>query len=83
MAMGLPCVSTKVAGADEYIKNGFNGLLTDVGDEKQMIEAIDYMLKNRQKALEMGINARRSVQSLTNNKILELWYEVISNSIKS
>ena len=79
MAMGLPCISTNCAGSDEYIENGINGLLVDVGNVKQMANALDYMLSNREEALKMGLEAKKTAVKFEKNTVLDLWYEVIAN----
>ena len=46
MAMGIPCVSTNCAGADEYITNGENGFIVNVGDANGMTNGIISLLEN-------------------------------------
>ncbi len=79
MMMGLPCISTKCAGSDEYINNGVNGLLVDIDNQKQMEDAIEYMLSNRNEAIRMGNEARKTSICFEKNKVLDKWYEVITN----
>jgi len=45
LVSGKPVISTKVGIAPDYINNS-NGLLVDVRDEKQLAEAINYLLDN-------------------------------------
>lgn len=52
MAMGLPIISTDVGGVRDYVKNNENGLL--VRSEKEMGDAINYMLDNPKIAWHMG-----------------------------
>jgi glycosyltransferase involved in cell wall biosynthesis len=44
MAFGVPVISTKVAGPDEYIKDYYNGFLTE-HNTKDMIEKISLFFK--------------------------------------
>jgi glycosyltransferase involved in cell wall biosynthesis len=45
LVSGKPVISTKVGIAPDYINNS-NGLLVDVRDQKQLAEAINYLLDN-------------------------------------
>ena len=77
MTMGLPCVSTSCAGADEYIENEKNGLLVPVGDTKAMEKALLYMIENPQKRVMMGCEAKKASQSFSSENILKVWHSVI------
>lgn len=79
MMMGLPCISTKCAGSDEYIDNGINGLLVNIGDVNEMAEAMEFMLSNREEAVKMGNKAKEVSIILEKRAILERWYQVILN----
>ena len=46
MCMGVPVISTKVSGATDLINHGKNGLLTEVGDKKEMENAMEQMLSD-------------------------------------
>ena len=48
MAMGLPCVSTRCAGADEYIIDGENGFLVNIGDEEGTARGISKLLRDEE-----------------------------------
>lgn len=78
MMMGLPVVSTDCAGSDEYIENGKNGLLTPVGDEDAMAEAIKTMLRDPSAARKMGEEGAKTAQPLQKDIIMEKWYEVLT-----
>lgn len=47
LASGKPIISTNVGGISEHV-NDSNGLLVDAGDEKALIEKLNYMLDNFQ-----------------------------------
>ncbi len=44
MSCGLPVVATNVGGIPEIVKEGVNGILVPVGDEKALAKAIKYVL---------------------------------------
>jgi|SRR6185312_7355700 len=45
MCCGIPVISSRCGGPEEYI-NAKNGLLVDVGNEKQLAEAMQQIVKN-------------------------------------
>jgi glycosyltransferase involved in cell wall biosynthesis len=61
MACGLPCVTTQVGGIVEIIDPGINGILVPYGDEEALLVAMGDLLCDYQKALDLGIQARRKV----------------------
>ena len=63
MAAGTPCVSTRCPGPDEIIEDNAKGLLTPVGDERKLAEAIKKFLKDPESARRMGSSGRISVRS--------------------
>ena len=64
MAAGKPVVSTCSGGPEETVVHGETGYLTPVGEVEPIAEAVIYLLKNPQRAREMGIKGRRRVQRL-------------------
>ncbi|MBI5806386.1 glycosyltransferase family 4 protein [candidate division TA06 bacterium] len=59
-ACSLPVVAVKEGGVRETITNGINGLLVDAEPES-MADAINDLLCNSRKAIELGENGRRIV----------------------
>ena len=57
MCLGLPCISTKVSGATELIQSGTNGILVDVNNKKQMVDAMDEIVDNPEKAEKLARKA--------------------------
>ncbi len=47
LAAGTAVVSTEVGGVGEILKHGENGLLVDVGDDKQLLDAIVRLQRDR------------------------------------
>lgn len=77
MMMGLPCISTNCAGSDEIIKNGYNGILVPVGDQKAMSAAILGLLNDEELAKKIGKNANRSSELFSGNTVLKKWFDYI------
>lgn len=62
MAMGKPIVATDIDGMQEVLDHGKTGLLVPSKDPEALSEAIVNLLIHRDKAHQMGINARRVVE---------------------
>ncbi len=58
MSLGKPIVATSVGGIPEAIEDGKNGLLVEPNPTK-IAEKICYLLANRDKAEELGQNAKK------------------------
>ena len=78
MMMGLPCISTDCAGADEYIESGKNGILIKTGDEQALVKALRSVLGNQEKAILMGNGAKVTSERFAKECVLEQWYKVIT-----
>ncbi|HET6840964.1 MAG TPA: glycosyltransferase family 4 protein [Candidatus Angelobacter sp.] len=63
MASELPCIATNVGGNIEAIEDGINGLIVDPEDAGQLETAISSLLEDQERAKEMAITARRTVES--------------------
>ena len=61
MALGIPCVSTFVAGIPELIRDGVDGLLVPPGNAQALAEALLVLTTDRPRRLAMGEAARRKV----------------------
>ena len=77
MMMGFPCISTNCAGADEYIMSGENGILVPLQDKDSMVNAMNYMIENKERALEMGKNAQKSVENCQVEVVMKEWNKII------
>lgn len=74
MALGLPCISTNCkCGPSSLIEDGFNGLLTPVGDKEAMVQAMCFIAENEEYALAMGKKAMLIKDELNTDKIVERW----------
>ena len=75
--MGLPCISTNCAGADEVIQNGKNGIIVPVGDKDGLARAIAGILGDSKKREEMGRMAHYSGKKYSVDKVLKKWDRII------
>lgn len=77
IVMGLPCISTNCAGADEYIIDHKNGLLVQVGDENGLSNAMIELFENNALREKCAQNAQQINDKITKHHVLELWHEAI------
>ena len=63
MACGVPSVVTRVGGNPEAIADGKNGFLVPVGDDAAAAEKLLVLLRDPDRAAEIGENGRSSVQT--------------------
>jgi len=68
-AMGLPCITTDVAGNKELISNNVNGLVVPVKDPIKLAGAVSFLLENPEKASIFGEKAREFVNNKMSVKI--------------
>jgi glycosyltransferase involved in cell wall biosynthesis len=61
LAVAKPTVAANVGGVPEIIEHGRTGLLVAPGDATGLAEALAYMLRNPERASEMGAEGRRLV----------------------
>lgn len=62
LALARPIVATKVGGTPELIEDGVTGLLVEPSDPQALAAAIDALLRDREKALGLGLNGRKKVE---------------------
>ncbi|HHU55792.1 MAG TPA: glycosyltransferase family 4 protein [Acholeplasmataceae bacterium] len=79
MMMGLPCISTDCAGSNEVIKNGINGLLVPIKNSFSLSSAIEKLIKDKELASQLSINAVKDSIKFSSENVLEQWGEVIED----
>lgn len=77
MSMGKPIIASPAGGIPEAIEDGKNGLLVEP-DEVKIAEKIIYLLENKEKAKEIGMNAKKTAEerfswSAAVNSILNMY----------
>ena len=60
-ACGRPIISNRIGNMPEFIKDGYNGFLVDMNTQAY-VEKLKYLNENRDKLIEMGKNARTTVE---------------------
>ena len=60
MILGMPCISTFVGGVGSLIRDGKDGILIQDSDPWVMAGAIIEMAVNKEKAIRLGINGRKT-----------------------
>ena len=63
MAVGLPCISTRLTGIPEIIDDGVDGLLVAPGAVEALIEAMTELSRNHDLRRTLSANARSKVES--------------------
>ncbi len=77
MYFGLPVIATKTGGIPELVRHGSNGLLIKPGDSEGAAKAIEYLIKNPDKALELGRQAELdAVKDFTYDVMIKKTLEV-------
>lgn len=64
MSWGLPVIASPVGGIPEVVKDGYNGLLVPATDIPTISAAIQRLVEDEPLRLQMGKNARTSVEEL-------------------
>jgi len=76
-AGGLSAIMTDVGLAGEFLKNSVNGLIIPINNKNELINAIDDMIKNRDKLKEFSKNTEKTVRQLTTKEEYFKKYEEI------
>ncbi len=79
MALGLPIVATDCpcGGPRTVIRDGVNGLLIPVGDQKALEEGISRLIEEPEYAEKLGENAREIAQIANGGAVFSRWQEYI------
>lgn len=71
MRCGTAVISTETDGPKDYIKNGFNGFLTEIGNDTEMADKIQLLLDDKKLRKKIEINGRRSSKDYDWDKIVK------------
>ena len=80
LMMGLPVISTNCSGSDEYITNGENGILIDVGNEDELVNALTTVLQSDELAIGLGTKAKEQSIIFEKERILQAWYSLLDKN---
>jgi len=81
-ATGLPVISTRVGIAEEFIEDGYSGILID-RDYQQMREAVLHLIANPTIAQEMGHRARQRSLHYSWNRIVQCYHVLYQKVLSS
>jgi len=76
MSWGLPVVASPVGGIPEVVQDGFNGFLVPPTDIPAISQAIQRLVEDEPLRLQMGANARASVEPLNITRYWQSLYEL-------
>ncbi|WP_428328412.1 glycosyltransferase family 4 protein [Mucilaginibacter sp.] len=72
MSFGKPVIGCRVGGVPEIIEDNQNGLFAEMADPVNLAEKILILINNHQLRIDMGINARKTVEDkFTKEKLAE------------
>lgn len=77
MCLGLPVISTKVAGATDFIEDGINGYLVDVGDYITMSAHMSEIADNPKLQKDLGKSAKKAYDVLKADIICKQWSDYL------
>lgn len=85
MQCGLPIISTKNCGAiEETVIEGYNGILVEKRNVKQLVNAIEVLIKDEQLRKRMGENSRKLYEeNYRPEKHIEKFKEIIKSVLNS
>ena len=81
MCLGLPCVSTKVSGAVDLIRNEENGVLVDLDDDYAFSEALCKVVEDDDYASKLGTAASNIYHLLEVETISKQWIEYLNKFV--
>ncbi|MDP6575957.1 MAG: glycosyltransferase family 4 protein [Candidatus Peribacteraceae bacterium] len=84
MASGLPVIATEIYGISEQLEQRKTGMLVLPGNKRELIDAIETLISDREFAVELGRNAQRYVlENFTKEKQYQKYEALINNVTKS
>lgn len=81
MCLGLPVISTDVAGAGDLIKDGDNGYIVKVGDYESIAIKMAVLADNIPLQFDIGRNASQTYKRLNLDIIGEQWVQYLTSCV--
>lgn len=78
MMMGIPCISTNCAGAEEYIVTEESGIIIPIGDKNALIKAMFSYLNDSHLREKCRLGAMEVAKNVESDVILEKWYSILN-----
>lgn len=82
MATGLPVIVTNSRGNRDLVKDGENGYVIELGDEKGFAEAIEKLYSSKQLRAELGARGVELVKAYSLENVLAQMEEIYKRVIK-
>ena len=79
--IGLPIITTKVSGTEDFIKDGENGFLLDIGDTDGMEKAMRMLMSNEVLRRKMGEKNRMEAEQFKIEHIFQQWEDVVNKVV--
>lgn len=85
MCLGIPSISTDCpcGGPKELIRDGENGFLIPVGDEKALEDRLRILLSDSERAERIGMQASRLLEEYRPEKVNEEWLAYLMSKMKN
>ena len=77
LMMGLPCISTNCAGADEFIENETSGFIVPVGNQEKLENAMRKLLLNTNMQKKFSENGKYLSKKYEKNVVVKKWMECL------
>lgn len=79
MAIGLPCICTDcpIGGTKMFIRDGWNGMMTEVGNSDEMAQKMCRLAENEALSVLISQNAVRIRTGLSPDVIAEKWMKIL------
>ncbi len=83
-ALGIPVIGSRIGGIPELVRDGLTGITFEAGDSFDLREKISNALKNPNRIIEMGKNARQFAEQELNSenhyqKLIEIYSQALEN----
>lgn len=82
MAAGKAVITTKIGAIPELVKDGNNGILVNPKDRKALADVFLDLGRNKDKAVRLGMNAKKSMRSLDWDIMVSRIDEIYKEAIK-
>lgn len=77
MSMGLPCVTTNCAGADDLVEDNVSGIIVPVGDPDAMARAIVRLVSDKELNGKIAAAAQRRSLGFAPREVLPVWDDIV------
>ena len=75
--LGIPCISTNCAGADETIVDGENGYLVEVKNEKEFTDKLIKLFNDKDKQATFSKNSKETAEKFKLDNVMTVWNETL------